>query len=54
LEAGNSPVGLKLVDEVLQAEPRNREAHRLLAGHFDRIGQPERAAEHRRLAGEPE
>jgi predicted Zn-dependent protease len=43
---------LDLIGKVLERRPADPEAHRLLATYYDSIGQTERAAEHRRRAGD--
>ncbi len=51
LAAGQTAEALRLLDELLRQDPHHAAAHRLLASHYERQGQPERAAEHRRRAG---
>jgi predicted Zn-dependent protease len=51
LADGHTADGLKLLAEVLARDPHFRPAHRALAAHYEKNGQPAKAAEHRRLAG---
>jgi predicted Zn-dependent protease len=51
LADGHTKDGLDLLTTVLAIDPRFRPAHRTLAHHYEKHGQPDRAAEHRRLAG---
>jgi predicted Zn-dependent protease len=51
LAAAQVSQGLELLDRVLSAHPDHAGAHAVLADYYERIGQPERAAEHRRRAG---
>src|SRR5262249_33409656 len=44
LAAGRIGAALDLIGKVLERQPANPEAHRLLAGYYDSIGQPDRAA----------
>lgn len=50
LAEGHTQDGLNLLSGVLARDPRFRPAHRTLAAHYEKQGQPDRAAEHRRLA----
>jgi tetratricopeptide (TPR) repeat protein len=51
LADGHTDEGLANLKAVLAIDPRCRSAHLALAAHYDKQGQPEKAAEHRRLAG---
>jgi predicted Zn-dependent protease len=51
LTDGFTQDGLSLLGAVLARDPRFRPAHRALMAHYEKQGQPDRAAEHRRLAG---
>jgi tetratricopeptide (TPR) repeat protein len=51
LGAGKSEEALRLLDQVLQEDPDFAPAHRLLAIHYEKQGQVDQAAEHRRRAG---
>jgi len=53
LADGHRADGEKLLQAVLSRDPTFRPAHKLLAEHYEKIGETNRAAEHRRLAGEP-
>jgi predicted Zn-dependent protease len=53
LNAGQSERGLRLLADVLRQDPKCAAAHRVLAAYYDKHGQPERAAEHRRLESTP-
>jgi tetratricopeptide (TPR) repeat protein len=44
-------VGLYWLYKALKVDPRHRPTHEALAAYYDRVQQPEKAAEHRRLAG---
>ncbi len=48
VEANNA---VTLLNKVLARDPSCAEAHKLLAAYYEKEGQPERAAEHRRQAG---
>ena len=50
LAAGHHADGVKMLLTVFNIDPTNRPAHRALAAHFEKIGQPDRAAQHRRAA----
>jgi tetratricopeptide (TPR) repeat protein len=50
LRNGHEDEGLRWLDSALQLQPEYRRAHEVLADYFDRKGQPEQAASHRRLA----
>jgi Tfp pilus assembly protein PilF len=39
-----------LLQPVLQEDPTNAAAHALLAAHYEKQGEPQKAAEHRQLA----
>lgn len=52
LRAGHTNDGLAILDQVLRRDPNFAPAHRALAAHFERAGNTERAAEHRRRAGQ--
>jgi len=57
LRAGAEREGVRWLYSALRQRPTYAPAHRALANYFERIGQPERAAPHRRLleeGGEPE
>jgi predicted Zn-dependent protease len=51
LEFGEDDEGLRWLFVTLQARPDHRPSHRILADYYEKHGHPERAAEHRRLAG---
>jgi tetratricopeptide (TPR) repeat protein len=51
LAAGHVPDGLSLLQSVLKTNPTFRPAHLALAAHYEKSGDPARAAEHRKLAG---
>ncbi|CAN5303920.1 hypothetical protein BH10PLA2_BH10PLA2_04000 [soil metagenome] len=48
---GQPEEGLSWLSEILKVAPRDARAHAALADHYERIGQPRRAAEHRGEAG---
>jgi tetratricopeptide (TPR) repeat protein len=50
LRLGREQEGLAWLLGSLQEDPRQPEVHQALADYFERAGQPERAARHRRLA----
>jgi tetratricopeptide (TPR) repeat protein len=50
LRLGREPEGLAWLFSSLQEDPRQPEVHQALADYFERTGQAERAARHRRLA----
>jgi predicted Zn-dependent protease len=52
LRDGHTADGLRMLNEVLAQDPNHRGAHWALAAHYDRQGQADRAAEHRRRAGQ--
>jgi predicted Zn-dependent protease len=52
LRAGHTNDGLAFLQQVLRRDASFAPAHRALAAHFERAGNPELAAEHRRLAGQ--
>jgi tetratricopeptide (TPR) repeat protein len=51
LNAGQSEKGLRLLARLLEHDPTSAAAHRVLADYYQKQGQPERAAEHRRHGG---
>jgi Tfp pilus assembly protein PilF len=51
LGVGRLPEANAELDAVLAGSPEFAPAHRIKALYYDRVGQPERAAEHRRRAG---
>ncbi len=51
LGRGESEKALKILQHVLARDPRYRAAHQLLAEHYERQGQAELAAAHRKQAG---
>jgi predicted Zn-dependent protease len=51
LADGHTREGVAHLEAVLATDPKNRAAHLALAAHYEKQGQPARAAEHRRLAG---
>jgi Tfp pilus assembly protein PilF len=53
LGAGREEEALRLLAPVLEPAPGSAPAHALLADYYERKGQPERAAEHRRRAENP-
>ena len=50
LAGPQAPQGLDLLGRVLDKHPEHAGAHAALAEYYERIGQPGRAAEHRRRA----
>jgi Tfp pilus assembly protein PilF len=50
LRSGEEQEGLRWLDMALHLDGGYRPAHQALADYFERHGQPERAAHHRRLA----
>jgi tetratricopeptide (TPR) repeat protein len=52
LRAGSEQEGVKWLYSALRLAPLHAPAHRALAAYFERIGQPERAAPHRRFLEE--
>jgi predicted Zn-dependent protease len=50
LNAGQAEAALRILAKLLQQDPDCPDAHRLLAAYYDKQGQPERAADHRRRA----
>ncbi len=50
LAAGQEEEALRLLTALLEQDPGFAPAHRLLASYYERQGEPERAAEHRRQA----
>jgi tetratricopeptide (TPR) repeat protein len=53
LRNGEVEEGIAWLTEILRVAPRNPAAHAALADHFERAGQPRRAAAHRAVAGAP-
>ncbi|HUR55340.1 MAG TPA: tetratricopeptide repeat protein, partial [Gemmataceae bacterium] len=53
LTAGHTADGVKMLMSVFDYDPKYRPAHLALAVHFEKAGQPDRAAQHRRAAGDP-
>jgi tetratricopeptide (TPR) repeat protein len=51
LAAGETDRAIRFLTGILQRNPRAAGAHQLLAVCYDKLGQPQRAAEHRRQAG---
>ena len=51
LNAGKSDDAVRLLKRVVSLDPDCAAAHRLLAAYYEKEGQPERAADHRRRAG---
>jgi predicted Zn-dependent protease len=51
LKAGKSEEGLRLLAQLLEKSPNCAAAHRVLADYYEKQGQPDRAAEHRRREG---
>jgi Tfp pilus assembly protein PilF len=49
LHCGQDREALRWLESALQEDPGYLEAHRLLADYYERAGQPDRAAEYRRL-----
>ncbi|MFO0810509.1 MAG: tetratricopeptide repeat protein [Gemmataceae bacterium] len=47
---GQIEEGIAWLTEVLRLDPKNAAAHAAMADHFDKAGQPHRAAQHRLLA----
>jgi predicted Zn-dependent protease len=52
LQHGKEQAGLAWLNSALQDDPNHRPTHLLLADYFERAGQKEQAAKHRRLAKE--
>ncbi len=52
LDANQPAQALPLLERILTRDPTHAPAHRLLARSYERQGQAERAAHHRRLAGD--
>ena len=52
LRAGSAPEGVHWLYSALRQAPTYVPAHRTLMAYFERIGQPERAAPHRRFLEE--
>ena len=50
LRLGKAPEGLRLLRTALLEDPRHRPTHQALADYYERAGNRERAARHRRLA----
>lgn len=53
IASGYHADGIKMLSSVFDYDATFRPAHRALAEHFEKTGQPARAAQHRRAAGEP-
>jgi tetratricopeptide (TPR) repeat protein len=53
LEIGRERLGVYWSEQALEANPRHPVANRALADHYDRAGDPERAAAHRRMLAAP-
>jgi tetratricopeptide (TPR) repeat protein len=53
LAVGATAAGLKMLEDVLARDPNQRAAHAVLADHFERTGQADRADRHRRAAATP-
>ena len=51
LNAGKSEDGLRLLERILDKDPNCAAAHRVMADYYEKQGQSERAAEHRRRQG---
>jgi predicted Zn-dependent protease len=51
LADGHTQEGLTMLQSVLAQNPGYPPAHRALADHYEKQGDPRLAAEHRRLAG---
>jgi Tfp pilus assembly protein PilF len=49
---GQEQEGLRWLASALQQDPNHRPTHELLVEYFEKHGQPEKAAQHRRLAGQ--
>lgn len=52
LRRGREAEGLRWLDGALRLDPRHRATHEALAEHFERKGEAEEAARHRRAAGQ--
>jgi predicted Zn-dependent protease len=52
LEVGRDREAVALLQAALERDPHFSDAHRLLAAWYEKGGQPEKAARHRRLAGD--
>ncbi len=52
LRGGQTKEALGLLEKVIARSPNHAGAHRLLAQHFESLGESGKAAEHRRLAGD--
>lgn len=50
MASGNSTQGVRWLEAAIGLEPTYRPAHAALADHYEKVGQPQLAAEHRRLA----
>jgi Tfp pilus assembly protein PilF len=48
LNNGEEQEGVRWLRQALRLDPANRQAHEALADYYQRIGQPELAARHRR------
>ena len=53
LRAGDDATGLQWLASALQLDAKHRPTHEILADHFQRKGNPQAAAYHRRLAEQP-
>lgn len=53
LRNGRTADGLRWLESALAVRPDHPATHAALAAHYDRSGQPERAAQHRARAGRP-
>jgi tetratricopeptide (TPR) repeat protein len=51
LRNGHDEEGLRWLASALQLQPGHRPTHAVLAEYFERVGKPDQAARHRRLAG---
>jgi predicted Zn-dependent protease len=52
LRNGQEQEGLRWLANALQQDPNHRPTHELLAEYFEKHGQPEKAAQHRMVAGQ--
>jgi tetratricopeptide (TPR) repeat protein len=53
LSVGRTREGLYWLDQAVSREPGNQAAHRAFAEHYERAGEPDKAANHRRQLREP-
>jgi tetratricopeptide (TPR) repeat protein len=51
INAGRADEGVLMLERLLDQNPNYAAAHRVLADYYEKQGQPERAAQHRRLQG---